>query len=115
MFRQMLEEKYMRFPQGKSKALTFSYDDGVRSDIRLVEIFDKYGIKGTFNLNLPLCDDEGRHIRLTEEEMLSLFQNSPHEVALHARATFFWTRFPSRKPLTRCSKTAFIWKKNSTA
>ena len=94
MFRQMLEEKYMRFPQGKSKALTFSYDDGVRSDIRLVEIFDKYGIKGTFNLNLPLCDDEGRHIRLTEQEMLSLFQNSPHEVALHGARHIFLDKVP---------------------
>ena len=94
MFRQMLEEKYMRFPQGKSKALTFSYDDGVRSDARLVEIFDKYGIKGTFNLNLPLCDDEGRHIRLTEQEMLSLFQNSLHEVALHGARHIFLDKVP---------------------
>ena len=94
MFRQMLEEKYMRFPQGKSKALTFSYDDGVRSDARLVEIFDKYGIKGTFNLNLPLCDDEGRHIRLPEQEMLSLFQNSLHEVALHGARHIFLDKVP---------------------
>lgn len=94
MFRQMLEEKYMRFPQGKSKALTFSYDDGVRSDIRLVQILDKYGLKGTFNLNLPLTDDEGRHIRLTEEEMLSLFQNSPHEVALHGARHIFLDKVP---------------------
>ena len=35
MFRQMFEEKYMRFPDGRSKALTFSYDDGVRADLRL--------------------------------------------------------------------------------
>lgn len=36
---------------GKMKALTFSYDDGVTQDIRLVEIFNKYGLKATFNLN----------------------------------------------------------------
>ena len=41
----------MRFPGGLAKALTFSYDDGVEQDIRLVEILDKYGMKGTFNLN----------------------------------------------------------------
>ena len=34
---------------GKKKALTFSYDDGVTQDI--VELFNKYGIKGTFNIN----------------------------------------------------------------
>jgi len=36
---------------GKKKALTFSYDDGVSQDIRLIEIFNKYGLKATFNLN----------------------------------------------------------------
>ncbi len=39
------------FPQGKKKALTFSYDDGVLQDIRLAEMFRKYGMKATFNLN----------------------------------------------------------------
>ncbi|MDF2589437.1 MAG: polysaccharide deacetylase [Anaerocolumna sp.] len=37
--------------QGKMKAVTFSYDDGVEQDRRLVEIFNKYGMKCTFNLN----------------------------------------------------------------
>ncbi len=36
---------------GKMKAVTFSYDDGVTQDERLIEIFNKYGLKGTFNLN----------------------------------------------------------------
>ncbi|MBR5384103.1 MAG: polysaccharide deacetylase family protein, partial [Clostridia bacterium] len=36
---------------GKMKALTLSYDDGVEQDIRLISLMDKYGIKGTFNLN----------------------------------------------------------------
>ncbi len=36
---------------GKMKAVTFSYDDGVTQDIRLIEIFNKYGLKATFNLN----------------------------------------------------------------
>ena len=35
---------------GKMKALTFSYDDGVLQDERLIEIFNKYGLKGTFNI-----------------------------------------------------------------
>ena len=41
----------MCFPEGKTKALTFSYDDGEKQDIRLIQLFNKYGLKGTFNLN----------------------------------------------------------------
>ena len=33
---------YMRFPEGRSKTLTYSYDDGVETDIRFMEILDKY-------------------------------------------------------------------------
>ena len=33
---------------GKKKAITFSFDDGVAQDIRLVEILNKYNLKGTF-------------------------------------------------------------------
>lgn len=35
----------------KLKAVTFSFDDGVEQDKRVIEILDKYGLKGTFNLN----------------------------------------------------------------
>ena len=42
---------YTCFPGGKAKALTMSYDDGKVQDRRLIDIFNKYGIKGTFNLN----------------------------------------------------------------
>ena len=42
--------RHLRFPEGKGKALTFSYDDGCRGDIRLAELLTKYGLKGTFNL-----------------------------------------------------------------
>ena len=37
--------------QGKNKAVTFSFDDGVVQDRRFVGILNKYGLKGTFNLN----------------------------------------------------------------
>ena len=36
---------------GKRKAVTFSYDDGIEMDRRLVEMFNKYDLKCTFNLN----------------------------------------------------------------
>jgi peptidoglycan/xylan/chitin deacetylase (PgdA/CDA1 family) len=44
----------MMFSQGKMKALTLSYDDGVEQDWKLVEILNRYGIKATFNLNSGL-------------------------------------------------------------
>ena len=34
---------------GKKKAVTFSYDDGVEQDRRLIALFNKYGMKATFN------------------------------------------------------------------
>ena len=40
--------KIMQKWQGKLKAVTFSFDDGVTQDKRLVEILNKYGLKATF-------------------------------------------------------------------
>ena len=39
---------------GKRKALTFSFDDGNLDDKPLIAILNKYGLKGTFNLNSGL-------------------------------------------------------------
>ena len=49
---------YTCFPEGKAKALTMSYDDGKVQDERLVGIFNKYGIKGTFNINYGRMESE---------------------------------------------------------
>lgn len=38
------------------KAVTFSYDDAVESDKKLLEIFNKYNMKGTFNINSGMID-----------------------------------------------------------
>ncbi len=43
--------RFMRYPGGKPKALTISYDDGVQQDIEMIALMRKFGIKGTFNLN----------------------------------------------------------------
>ncbi len=66
------------YPEGKKKALTMSYDDGNAADRRLVEIFNKYGIRGTFHLNSARFDKEGS---LTTAEIPVLFAN--HEVSCH--------------------------------
>ena len=94
MFVQMYEEKYMRFPEGRAKALTFSYDDGVKADKRLVALLDKYGLKGTFNLNSLLFDAEEWHGRMDEEQTYSTFRNTPHEVALHGARHIFLDKVP---------------------
>ncbi|MCA1075358.1 hypothetical protein K9O30_16845 [Clostridium bowmanii] len=68
------------FPKGRKKVLTFSYDDGVCQDIRLVEIFNKYGLKGTFNINSGLqCEsntwiNKGKLIkRINQSEIVELY------------------------------------------
>ena len=37
--------KFLRFPGGKPKAVTLSYDDGVPEDRRFSDTITKYGIK----------------------------------------------------------------------
>lgn len=69
---------YQAFPGGRAKALTMSYDDGKLADVRLLEIFNRYGIKGTFNLNYGLMDMD---IRLKPEQIKELYQG--HEIATH--------------------------------
>jgi hypothetical protein len=90
----MFEEKYMRFPDGKCKAATFSYDDGVKADIKLIKIFDKYGVKGTFNLNSILFDCENWHDRMDEELTYKTFINCGHEIALHGARHIFLNKVP---------------------
>ena len=43
---------------GKAKAFSISYDDGVLQDVRFVELMNKYSLKGTFNLNSGLMETE---------------------------------------------------------
>ncbi|MFA6816332.1 MAG: polysaccharide deacetylase family protein [Lentisphaeria bacterium] len=68
------------YPNWKRKALTFSYDDGVTDDRRLVSIFNKYNMKATFNLNGGRCGSNERFITL--EEIKSLYEG--HEIAGHS-------------------------------
>ena len=49
---------YCCFPGGKHKALTMSYDDGRLEDRRLIEIFNRNGIRGTFHLNSGLWEGD---------------------------------------------------------
>lgn len=80
----------MRFPLGRPKALTLSYDDGVEQDIRLMELLDRYQLHCTFNLNSGCYAAEGTrwpegtiHRRLPRSRVLPLYANPAHEVAVH--------------------------------
>jgi peptidoglycan/xylan/chitin deacetylase (PgdA/CDA1 family) len=69
---------YKCFPEGKFKVLTMSYDDGTEADKRLVSIFNKFGIKGTFHLNSGMM---GTGKRIREDEIKDLYVGN--EVAAH--------------------------------
>ncbi len=69
----------MRYPGGKAKAVTFSYDDGVIQDIRLAQIFDKYNMKATFNFNCCAM----REKNFSNEEIKEHFLSKGHEIAVH--------------------------------
>ena len=81
---------FYRFPGGRRKALTLSYDDGVEQDVRLIDILDKHGIRCTFNLNSGCWAPEGTvypegqiHRRMSASQAEKLYANPNHEVAAH--------------------------------
>ena len=45
-----MNKRMMRFPGGKAKAVTLSYDDCIEEDQDLIHRMEKYKMKGTFNL-----------------------------------------------------------------
>lgn len=78
----MIHDLFMRFPKGRSKAFTLSYDDGQVNDKELIEIFNKYKVKCTFNLNSQRLI-EGSGNRIQANEYLKLIEGSGHEIAVH--------------------------------
>ncbi len=84
---------FMRFPEFKRKAVTLSYDDATVWDKELIQVMDKYGLKGTFNVNSELFAPEGeKQRRMTKSEARALYENCPHEVAIHGAKHLFPTR-----------------------
>ena len=76
-----MDYRFLRFPDGKAKAVTFSYDDGNRSDLRLSQLFDRYGLKGTFNLNNNVLESPSERT-LCRDDVLTLL-DAGHEIAVH--------------------------------
>lgn len=87
------------FPKGNKKVFTLSYDDGITQDKRLVEIFNKYNLKATFNLNSGLQSDQGSFVikdlvikRIKKEEIFELYKG--HEIAIHGLTHLSLTDVP---------------------
>lgn len=71
--------RFLRFPGNKPKAVTFSYDDAPRFDIRLIEILNKYNMKATFNLNSQHIHDINDGSHLTKSEIDEHILANGHE------------------------------------
>ncbi|PIR41823.1 MAG: hypothetical protein COV30_01365 [Candidatus Yanofskybacteria bacterium CG10_big_fil_rev_8_21_14_0_10_37_15] len=69
--------------------VTTSWDDGHKLDIKLAELLDKYGLKGTFYISKNYFKEE----RLSEEEILSLSRN--HEIGAHTINHLDLTNIPA--------------------
>lgn len=87
----LYNETFMRFPNGLSKALTLSYDDGVEADKKLLALMSKYGLKGTFNINSGV-DGKGAHNRMSKEDTFKTFNSCEQEIALHGVKHLFLTK-----------------------
>ncbi|MDP4134006.1 MAG: polysaccharide deacetylase family protein [Bacillota bacterium] len=72
---------------GKMKAVTFSYDDGVTADRKLVKILNKYGLKCTFNLNSEVRPMVHKREDGKTTERFDITENADlykgHEIAVH--------------------------------
>ncbi len=73
------------------KFVTLSFDDGVRQDIRFIELLDKYGLKCTFNVNsgylgqvhdLLTPDFCISHSEVRPDELREVYKD--HELAAHS-------------------------------
>ena len=90
--------------EGKRKAVTFSYDDGVEQDRWLIDVLNTYGLRGTFNINSGRFGQRGSigchktvvpHCMLTAEEMPVVYAG--HEIAGHSLTHPTLTELPEEE------------------
>ena len=78
-----MQYRFMRFPEGKSKALTLSYDDGSNNDVTLAKILNKYGVKCTFNFTNAVVSSNTGDYHISAEEINEHLFAHGHEAAVH--------------------------------
>lgn len=95
----------MRYPGGKDRALSFSYDDAPEADIRFMDILKKNGLKGTFFVNggrraaegTPSRNGKPPHRTMTRSEQIALYRDSGMEVAAHGFTHAFLDQLPGHE------------------
>ena len=109
------------------KLFTVSFDDGTVQDRRVIELMERYGIRGTFNLSsglfgkksyIRLMDGRGRscaekdeslggkfvdHFILSREEALRLYSRPNVEVASHGTHHRVQSALTREEAAERCS------------
>ncbi len=91
----------MRFPEGRYKAMTFSYDDGLKADLRLAEIMEKYGAKCTFNINTKAYEKTDEpEIQLSLSELKKIASNPNFEIACHGHRHPYYFELPQANVTT---------------
>lgn len=98
----MRQQLRMRFPEGRAKAFTLSYDDGVEQDITLIGMIRAHGCKCTFNLSSGEYPPEehvweqGRiHRRMPLSRCQGVYVGDDIEVAMHGTHHPFWDGMPT--------------------
>lgn len=105
------------YPGGKRKAFNVSYDDGVVQDIRFVELLNRYGLKGTFNLNYGLMKQGftwqhecGMTVRrIPEDQVVAVYQG--HEIASHSYSHPYFENMPETEILKELGSDKFFLEK----
>ena len=76
----MIRYQFLRFPEGKAKAVTLSYDDGCADDLHFSDVITQYGLKCTFNLNgISYRGEKSFSLEKAEKYIFS----RGHEAAVH--------------------------------
>jgi len=75
-----MKYRFLRFPGGKFKAATLTFDDGTVHDKRMVAVLNQHGIKCTFNIGNVNIGTAGH---MTAEEVQTCLLGTGHEIAVH--------------------------------
>lgn len=90
-----MQIEFAYFPGGVRRALTMSFDDGKTADIRLAQLFQKYGIKATFHYNSA---NIGKESYVTAEDIKKI--GAYHEISCHGQTHAFLDKIPASFAVT---------------
>ena len=77
--------RFLRFPGGLYKAVTLSYDDGCKDDIRFSETICAHGLRCTFNINSGFIAEKEGDWHLTREQIKKYLIDTGNEIAVHGK------------------------------